>query len=265
MIHFGRGSPRFQVPEFRNPGTAWKPGLWWKNQKYYTFMETTTSNKSDVLRNLPIFRKSPESVVQELARACEKQEFSKNDIIFQVGDPSSAFFILVKGSVKIGRTAPEDREVIKQVLHPITLFGELGLVGEESRLDFAQALSKEVIIYRLEIERVHYFMKQHHQLAIGILEWVGNRLRNTEDRLEALIFKDARQRIIDFIKDSARKRGRKVGFETLIKHSLTQQDIANITGTSRQTVTSVLNDLRKSNLIYFNRRSILIRDMAKLS
>ncbi|MEO1713645.1 MAG: helix-turn-helix domain-containing protein [Bacteroidota bacterium] len=51
----------------------------------------------------------------------------------------------------------------------------------------------------------------------------------------------------------------------LVKHCLTQQDIANITGTSRQTVTSVLNDLKKENLIYFNRRSILIRDMAKLS
>jgi CRP-like cAMP-binding protein len=55
-----------------------------------------------------------------------------------------------------------------------------------------------------------------------------------------------------------------VGYEMLVKHSLTQQDIANLTGTSRQTVTSVLNDLRKSDLIYFNRKSILIRDMTRL-
>ncbi|MCB0680661.1 MAG: winged helix-turn-helix domain-containing protein, partial [Saprospiraceae bacterium] len=65
--------------------------------------------------------------------------------------------------------------------------------------------------------------------------------------------------------DTARQRGRKVGFETLLKHCLTQQDIANITGTSRQTVTSVLNELKKENLIYFNRRSILIRDLGRLS
>ena len=78
------------------------------------------------------------------------------------------------------------------------------------------------------------------------------------------MFKDARERIIDFLKDSAKKQGKRVGFETLIRHCYTQQDIANITGTSRQTVTSVMNDLKKSNLIYFNRRSILIRDMAKL-
>ena len=74
-----------------------------------------------------------------------------------------------------------------------------------------------------------------------------------------------RARIIDFIKESAEKRGRRVGFEMLFKHCLTQQDIANITGTSRQTVTSVLNDLKRSDLIYFNRRSILIRDIAKLA
>ena len=85
-----------------------------------------------------------------------------------------------------------------------------------------------------------------------------------EERLESLIFKDARARIIDFLKDSANKRGRRVGYEMLLKHCLTQQDIANITGTSRQTVTSVLNDLRKENLIYFNRRTILIRDMERL-
>ena len=81
---------------------------------------------------------------------------------------------------------------------------------------------------------------------------------------ESLIFKDARARIIDFLKETAIKRGRQVGYEHFFKHSLTQQDIANITDTSRQTVTLVLNDLRKSNLIYFNRNSFLIRDMNKL-
>ena len=80
-----------------------------------------------------------------------------------------------------------------------------------------------------------------------------------------MILKDARARIIDFLKDNARNQGKQIGYEMLLKHSLTQQDIANFTGTSRQTVTSVLNDLKKSNLIYFKRKSILIRDMAALA
>jgi len=93
---------------------------------------------------------------------------------------------------------------------------------------------------------------------------IGKRLKRAESRLESLIFKDARSRIIDFLKDSVERRGRQVGFEMMFKHSLTQQDIANLTGTSRQTVTSVLNELKKDNLIYFTRKSILVRDVAKL-
>ena len=98
-----------------------------------------------------------------------------------------------------------------------------------------------------------------------LLHRIGDRLRKAESRLEGLIFKDARQRIIDFLKDTALQQGRKVGFEMTFKHCLTQQDIANITGTSRQTVTSVLNELRKENLIYFNRRNFLIRNFEALS
>ncbi|MBI5917511.1 MAG: Crp/Fnr family transcriptional regulator [Bacteroidetes bacterium] len=80
-----------------------------------------------------------------------------------------------------------------------------------------------------------------------------------------LIFKDARARIIDFLKESATKRGRQVGFEVLFKHCLTQQDIANQTDISRQTITSVFNELRKENLIYSDRNSILMWGIGKLS
>ena len=87
---------------------------------------------------------------------------------------------------------------------------------------------------------------------------------STEKRLESMILEDARSRIINFIKNLANEHGTQVGFETLVKHHMTQQDIANMTGTSRQTVTSILNDLKNANLIYFNRKSILIRDLNKL-
>jgi CRP-like cAMP-binding protein len=90
-------------------------------------------------------------------------------------------------------------------------------------------------------------------------------LANAENKLESLIFKDARTRIVEFIRETVNTRGQRVGYEMLLRHSLTHQDIANITCTSRQTVTLVLNDLRKSDLIYFNRGKILVRDMAKLA
>jgi CRP-like cAMP-binding protein len=87
---------------------------------------------------------------------------------------------------------------------------------------------------------------------------------NVERKMESLIFKDARTRIIDLIIQMAEKRGTKIGDEILLKHDLTHQDIANLTATSRQTVTVTLNELKDQDLIYMERKKILIRDIAKL-
>lgn len=227
-------------------------------------MKPETNNAIDFLRSLPVFKDVPASTLEKLAEATQSRKVPRNGTIYRAGDPSNTVFFLVRGTVKIGSNSNDGREVIKQILHPVTMFGELGLIGEENRKDFATALNEEVLLYTISIDAFRRLMHNHQELALQLLRWVGNRLRRTEDRLESLIFKDARERIIDFLKESARRRGQRVGYEMLIRHSLTQQDIANITGTSRQTVTSVLNDLRKSNLIYFNRRTILIRDMGKL-
>ncbi len=127
------------------------------------------------------------------------------------------------------------------------------------------ALSPATAYYRIPVEIFRQIMDKNPRLAMSVIAMIGTKLRQTENQLESLIFKDARGRIIDFIIENANQSGRQVGLETLLKHSLTQQDIANYTGTSRQTVTAVLNDLRKNNKIYFTRSSILIRDLAALA
>ena len=221
-------------------------------------------NKASLFEQFPLFDVlSPE----EKARLTEMATYKicpRYNFIYMPNDASDNIFFLAKGTLKIGTHSTDGKEVIKAILHPMAMFGELGIIGEEKRQDFAKAMGEDVHYCVLKVEDFKHLMGTNHSLCLKILSLVGNRLRKAESRLEALIFKDARTRIIEFLKDSANTRGRQVGFEMLLKHSLTQQDIANITGTSRQTVTAVLNDLRKSNLIYFNRKSILIRDMAKL-
>ena len=88
---------------------------------------------------------------------------------------------------------------------------------------------------------------------------------NVERKMEALIFKDARTRIIDLLKQMAEKYGKEVGDEILLKHDLTHQDLANLTATSRQTVTVTLNELKEKDLIYMERKKILIRDIKNLN
>ncbi|MDG1433718.1 MAG: Crp/Fnr family transcriptional regulator [Saprospiraceae bacterium] len=221
-------------------------------------------SKTAFLEHFPLFETLNPDEKLRLIQMVEVKVKPRFSYIYLPGEASDKIFFLSKGTVKIGTHSKDGKEIIKSILHPTAMFGEMGIVGEEERQDFARAMGQEVHYCILKVEDFKRLMRSNHQLSIKILMLIGDRLRRAENRLESLIFKDARTRIIDFLKDAADQRGRRVGFEMLVKHSLTQQDIANLTGTSRQTVTSVLNELRKSNLIYFNRKSILIRDMESL-
>ncbi|HEY0772380.1 MAG TPA: Crp/Fnr family transcriptional regulator, partial [Sphingobacteriaceae bacterium] len=116
----------------------------------------------------------------------------------------------------------------------------------------------------LTIQELQDLMFENRDLSFKILKLVGLRLIKLERKLELLVFKDARTRIIEFLKDAASWKGKKVGFETMIPTRLTHKDIASLTGTSRQTVTTILNELKDQNLINFDRKKILIRDLERL-
>ena len=129
------------------------------------------------------------------------------------------------------------------------MFGELGLIGEENRKDFAQVLKDDIQVLCIKVPDFKRMMRDNFDLCNRVMMLFGARLMQAEEKLESLIFKDARTRIIEFIRDSVNKRGKRIGYEMLLKHSLTHQDIANITCTSRQTVTLVLNELKKSDTV----------------
>jgi CRP/FNR family transcriptional regulator, cyclic AMP receptor protein len=223
-------------------------------------------NKHDILESIPFFNVLEKEELAALALQMEYSTAQKYANIFSEGDPADYFYILVEGSVKIGTHHEDGREIIKQVLHPRMVFGEMALIQQKvPHHNFASSLSSVTTYYKIGVEHFRKLMDKNPQLTMSVISMIGYKLLQTENQLESLIFKDARGRIIDFILDNAQQSGRQVGLETLLKHSLTQQDIANYTGTSRQTVTAVLNDLRKTNKIYFTRNSILIRDIAALA
>lgn len=221
--------------------------------------------KNALLDQFPLFSVlSPEEkhLLSDMLELRVKKRYS---FIYLPGDPSDTIYFLSKGTIKLGTHSVDGKEVIKHLLHPQAMFGELSLVGETERQEFAQALKEDVHLYCLRVEDFKQLLQHNFELSSRVMNLFGNRLMAAETKLESLIFKDARTRIIEFIKDSVKQHGRRVGYEMLLKHSLTHQDIANITCTSRQTVTLVLNELKKMDLIYFNRGKILVRDMAKLA
>jgi CRP-like cAMP-binding protein len=221
--------------------------------------------KKEFLSRIPLFSTLGLADLEYLAAITHVRRSPKFQFIFMPDEPADYMFVLIKGRVKTGTFSSDGREVIKEILHPETLFGDLALAGELKRSEYAQVLHDEAEYLAIRVEDFRQAMTTNQRLLFACLQHITRRLQRVEDRLAKLVLKDARERIIEFLVETADKEGRRVGYETLVKHHLTQQDIANITGTSRQTVTSVFNDLRKSNLIYFNRNSILIRDLEKLS
>jgi CRP/FNR family cyclic AMP-dependent transcriptional regulator len=190
--------------------------------------------------------------------------FKKDQFIYFPDEPAQYIYMIAEGRVRIGRYLDDGKEVITAILGMGEIFGELALAGEEKRTDFAQAMDDKTTVCPLSIEDLKQLMYGNQELSFKMLKLVGLRLMKLERKLELLVFKDARTRIIEFIKDSATWKGKKVGYETLVPTKLTHKDIAALTGTSRQTVTTILNELKEKNLINFDRKKILVRDLANL-
>jgi CRP-like cAMP-binding protein len=189
--------------------------------------------------------------------------FKKGDYVYMPEDSSDKIFFIISGKIKIGSYRENDKEVAHTILQKGDVFGELAMIGETSRKDFAQAIEDSEII-PIKLEEVKKQMKNHSGLSILIMKMMGARVHEMEQRLESLVFKDSRTRIIEFIILSLEKSGQRMGYEWVLRNFITHQDIANITATSRQTVTMVLNELKNENIIHFDRKRLLIRDLDRL-
>lgn len=190
--------------------------------------------------------------------------FKKGEFVYFPEEASRYIYMISEGRVKIGSFAEDGREVIKAILSKGEIFGELALAGENVRTDFAQAMDEGTTVCPMSIEDMQALMAGNQELSLKLFKWMGFRLKKLERKIESLVHKDARTRIIEFLRDAAAWKGKKVGFETMIPTKLTHKDIAQLTGTSRQTVTTILNELKEKNIINFDRRKILIRDLSQL-
>lgn len=203
--------------------------------------------------------------VKALADRHQFLHFKRDQFIYLPNEESQSIYMISEGRVKVGHYLEDGKEVVKSILTTGEIFGELALAGEERRGDFAQAMDDKTAICPLSLTELKNLMYEDRELSFKLLKLIGLRLMKLERKLELLVFKDARTRIIEFLKDAAAWKGKKVGFETMIPTKLTHKDIAALTGTSRQTVTTILNELKEQNLINFDRKKILIRDLEKLA
>jgi CRP-like cAMP-binding protein len=223
-----------------------------------------TETKLWHLENFNLFKTLNAFEKVKMSTKVKHNKMKKNEYIYFPEDPSSSIFFLKKGRVKIGTYSDNGKEIIKAILNPGEVFGELSLVGEEKRNDFAIALDKDLVVCSLGMKDMEEMIEKNPLIGLKITKLIVFRLQKIERRLESLIFKDARTRIIDFIIELGREKGKDIGQEVLVKHNLTHLDMANLTATSRQTVTTILNELKEKNLIHLERNKFLIRDIDNL-
>ncbi len=191
------------------------------------------------------------------------KSFSKSEYIYLPHKRADQVFIVKEGRVKVGTHSNEGKEVIKKIAAKGEVFGEFSLIGQEVRKDYAISMEKTEVFVLTSTE-LWSLIQNHQALSLYMMQILGSRLMDMEHRLETMVFKNSRSRIIDFLEQLVFKRGQRVGYEMLVRKFFTHQEIANLTATSRQTVTMVLNELRNKNILTFNRRRLLIRDMEML-
>lgn len=186
----------------------------------------------------------------------------KNDFIYFENQAADSLYFVAQGKVKIYYHAENGDEMVKSILSSGEIFGELALAEEEKRSEFAQAMDNNTLICVWKLEDIKHLLLDNKELSFKLVKLMGLKLFKMQRKIDLLIFKDTRTRVIEFLRDAAEWKGKKVGTETLIMTPLTHGDIAKLVGLSRQSVSTVLNELKSENLIYFDRKRILIRDLA---
>lgn len=191
-------------------------------------------------------------------------DLKKDEFIYRENDSDQRVFLVKEGEVKIGQITEDGKELTKAVLVKGDLFGEMAIMGQESRTDFAQSIKAGTVLCTLTVAQMEEMMLKNRPFSLKVRKLIGLRVQRAERMVTSLLYKSSRTRVIEYLIYLAEERGQKVGFETLVKHFHSHKIIGNLTATSRQTVTTVLNDLRVKNLITFDRKRLLIRDLDQL-
>lgn len=216
------------------------------------------------LRDHKLFRTLSFSQIKQLCIIVGFKKAKKGEIIYFSSSDVPRIFLLKKGNIKIVEVDEDGNETIKDIIQKGDLFGELTLESDKNSNEYAKALTDEVAICSFLLSDFEDLMLRNPNLALTYTKFVGLKMKRIKNNYSNLISKDAKTRLHTFIKDWAEREGKFEGNKVFIENYLTQNDIAQIIGTSRQTATLLLNEMEEKNLIYYNRKEIIIDDVSKI-
>lgn len=209
-----------------------------------------------LLRNHNLFRKLTFKECRQLNIKSGSIKARKKDFIYLNSFSNDKLYFLKSGYIKIGHYDEKGNEVITEILQQGDIFGQISLEKEEKEGEFAQAIKKDASICSFTIEDFEQILEKRPDLAISYTKLVGLKLKRLRNRFWDIIHKDVKTRLIDFLLQLAGNHNLGLSDQLEMENFMTHAEVANLIGSSRQTVTTLINELEQKNLIAFNRQKI---------
>lgn len=222
------------------------------------------SARKEYLRQTPIFSGLTDAELEELVPLVVKRRLKDDTVIFHEGDPASAFYLVKQGRVKIYKVAADGREQVLSILGDGQIFGDVP-VFDGGPYPATAATMAATEIYQVKRDEFEDFVRRHPEVALKLLRVLGQRLRQAMALVRDLSFKQVPHRLAGLLLKLAREDGRDVDAGRLIDMRLSRQDIAEIVGTSRETVTRELKKMESAGMLKLEARKIIITDKEKLT
>ena len=216
------------------------------------------------LQNFNLFKEIDDHTVIDMADESHMIYSKKKAVIYFPEESSKTIYLLKQGKIKISRISPEGETVTLALLGPGEIFGESALLGQVTHENIAETVD-DAIICAISKEQFTELLEKNDLLSRRIFTYIGDRKREVESRFEDLFFKDARERVVAFLRRYVETFGTRLVDLWEVRPFLSQQDIAELSATSRQAVNSILNDLRQEGQVDFTRQYLRIKNPQELA
>ncbi|MDY5785432.1 CRP-like cAMP-activated global transcriptional regulator GlxR [Corynebacterium sp.] len=218
----------------------------------------------EILARAGIFQGVNADAVTALISEMEAVRFPRGTTIFDEGEPGDRLYIITEGKVKLARHAPDGRENLLSVMGPSDMFGELSIFDPGPRTSSAVCVT-EVTAATMNSETLRVWIEDHPEIAQQLLRVLARRLRRTNASLADLIFTDVPGRVAKTLLQLANRFGSQEGGALRVNHDLTQEEIAQLVGASRETVNKALATFAQRGWIRLEGKSVLIVDTEHLA
>jgi CRP-like cAMP-binding protein len=217
------------------------------------------------LKRCPLFERLSPAEAERLEARALARTFARKEIIYFPDEPGRTVLVLARGRVKIKAVTPDGRESIFAFVQPGEVFGELAVLDDRPRKEYAEAVETSLVL-AVPREDVLWLMARRPDVALSVTKLLGFRLRRVENRLRNTLFRSTRERTIGLILELLEEHGEPIaggGWEVRIR--LSHQDLANLIGATRESVTLALGQLQRDGLIAVHRRLIRVPDRDRLA